>query len=170
SGSVRFDLTVALLTLWFTVGLFVDGWAHNHGFTDDTFFTPWHALLYSGMAATGLFLAAHQWRNVSKGYAWSRALPKGYLPSLLGVVLFFAGGGFDFLWHEWFGFEASIETLLSPAHLILATSGMLIVTGPLRAAWARSGRAASWRTLFPALLSLLIILSILTFFTQYSNL
>lgn len=170
AGGVGFDLVIALLTLWFTVGLFVDGWAHNHGYTDASFFTPWHALLYSGMGATGLFLAVNQWRNVGRGYRWARALPKGYLPSLLGVVLFFAGGGFDFLWHELFGFEASIETLLSPAHLLLATSGMMIVTGPLRAAWARPGRAAGWRQLFPALLSLLIVLSILTFFTQYANL
>lgn len=170
AGSVRFDLTVALLTLWFTIGLFVDGWAHNHGYTDETFFTPWHALLYSGMAATGLFLAVQQWRYVSRGHRWGQALPKGYLLSLLGVVLFFAGGGFDFLWHDIFGFEANLEALLSPAHLLLASSGVLIVTGPLRAAWARPGREGGWRQLFPALLSLLILMSILTFFTQYSSL
>lgn len=170
AGSVRFDLTVALLTLWFAIGLFVDGWAHNHGYTDNTFFTPWHALLYSGMAATGLFLLVQQWRYVEQGYRWARALPKGYLPSLFGVVLFFAGGGFDMVWHEIFGFEANVEALLSPAHLLLASSGALILTGPLRAAWGRPGRASGWRQLFPAVLSLLILLSLLTFFTQYTNL
>jgi len=170
AGGVRFDWTVALLTLWFAIGLYVDGWAHNHGFTDETFFTPWHALLYSGMAATGLYLAVQQMRYVGRGYAWARALPKGYLLSLVGVVAFFLGGGFDFLWHETFGFEANLEALLSPAHLLLAASGALIITGPLRAAWARPGCAGTWRQLGPALLSLLILLSLLTFFTQYANL
>ncbi len=168
-GGVRFDLIASLLALWFIIGLFVDGWAHNHGFTDNTFFTPWHALLYSGIGASGLFLAAMQYRNVSKGYAWARALPLGYLPSLLGVGLFFAAGGFDFLWHETFGFEANIETLLSPAHLLLALSGLLIMSGPLRAAWARRERAPGWAKLFPAILALTLILSAITFFLQFTN-
>jgi hypothetical protein len=169
-GSVHFDLIASLLALWFIVGLFVDGWAHNHGFTDNTFFTPWHAILYSGIGAAGLFLGLTQYRNVSKGYIWARALPLGYLPSLLGVILFFVAGGFDFLWHEVFGFEASIEILLSPAHLLLALSGLLIMSGPLRAAWARRERAPGWRGLFPAILALALILSAITFFLQFTNL
>lgn len=170
AGGQRFDLVVALLTLWFTVGLYVDGWAHNNGYVDNTFFTPWHALLYSGMAATGLFLIVTQYRNVGRGHTWARALPKGYLVSLLAVVLFFLGGGFDFIWHTLFGFEANVEALLSPAHLLLATSAVLITTGPLRAAWARPGRVVGWRRFLPAWISLLILLSLLTFFTQYANL
>lgn len=168
-GSIRFDLIASLLSLWFIVGLFVDGWAHNHGFTDNTFFTPWHALLYSGIGASGIYLGLTQYRNVSKGYGWARALPLGYLPSLLGVVLFFVAGGFDFVWHEMFGFEANIETLLSPAHLLLALSGLLIMSGPLRAAWARRERAPGWRGLFPAVLALTLILSAILFFLQFAN-
>jgi hypothetical protein len=169
-GGVRFDLIAAGLALWFIVGLFVDGWAHNHGFTDNTFFTPWHALLYSGIGASGVFLAVTQFRNVSRGYGWARALPLGYLPSLLGVVLFFVAGGFDFVWHDMFGFEANIETLLSPAHLLLALAGLLIMSGPLRAAWTRPTRTPGWRGLFPALLALALILSAITFFLQFTNL
>jgi hypothetical protein len=168
-GSLRFDLIASLLGLWFIVGLFVDGWAHNHGFTDNTFFTPWHGLLYSGIGASGLYLGITQYRNVSKGYAWTRALPLGYLPSLLGVVLFFIAGGFDFLWHEVFGFEANIEILLSPAHLLLALSGLLIMSGPLRAAWPRRERSTGWRGLFPVILSLTLIVSSIIFFLQFAN-
>lgn len=170
AGGLGFDWAVVLLTLWFTIGLYVDGWAHNHGFTDETFFTPWHALLYSGMAATGLFLAVQQLRFSGRGYAWAHSLPKGYLLSLVGVVVFFLSGGFDFLWHEVFGFEANLEALLSPAHLLLASSGALIITGPLRAAWARPGHITGWRRLGPVVVSLLILLSLLTFFSQYANL
>ena len=36
---------------WLIVGIFVDGWAHNND-KPETFFTPWHALFYSGFLAT----------------------------------------------------------------------------------------------------------------------
>ncbi|HVU13640.1 MAG TPA: hypothetical protein VHD90_20310 [Phototrophicaceae bacterium] len=169
AGSARFDLGVALLSLWFMVGIFVDGWAHNHGAVDNTFFTPYHALLYSGILATGLFLGIHQYRSIGKGYAFSRALPYGYNLSLIGVALFFIGGGFDFVWHSIFGFEANLSILLSPAHLVLATAGFLIMSGPLRAAWRRTNVAPTWANLLPVVLALLMIISVMTFFTQFAN-
>jgi hypothetical protein len=44
-------VTVAVAT-WLMIGLFVDGWAHNNLDTSlESFFTPWHALFYSGFAA-----------------------------------------------------------------------------------------------------------------------
>ena len=47
----RRDLAVALATLWLTAGLYLDGWAHSHVPELETFFTPWHGVLYSGYAA-----------------------------------------------------------------------------------------------------------------------
>jgi hypothetical protein len=38
-------------SVWFVAGLYLDGWAHNHGKVDNTFFTPWHAVFYSGYVA-----------------------------------------------------------------------------------------------------------------------
>lgn len=168
-GGIRFDLAVALLSLWFMAGLFVDGYAHNHGAVDDTFFTPYHALLYSGVLAVGLFLAVTQYRNIGKGFAFTRALPLGYNLSLIGVALFFAGGAFDLIWHSLFGFEANVSTLLSPAHMILSTAGFLILTGPLRAAWRRTGDAPTWANRLPVVLVLAMVVSLLTFFTQFAN-
>lgn len=168
AGSLRFDLMSLLLSSWFLIGLYVDGWAHNHGEVDNTFFTPWHALLYSGVLAVGVFLALNQIRNVTKGYAFTRALPKGYQLSLVGVVIFFMGGGFDFVWHSLFGFEANVEALLSPAHLLLASGAFLFVTGPLRAAWYRR-EAQGWSGLYTVVYSLVILLSLFTFFTQFAN-
>ena len=54
-----------------------------------------------------------------------------------------------------FGFEVNIEALLSPTHLLLASSAILIMAGPFRAAWQRTDavNAHNWRTLFPALLA-----------------
>lgn len=170
-GGVRFDWISAALAVWVTGGLFVDGWAHSHGFVDNTFFTPWHAILYSGALCITLFLFVNQWRNIGKGYPFGRALPRGYLLSLIGAGLFIASGGADLVWHELFGFEVNIETLLSPAHLLLAFSGILMLSGPVRAAWARyrAGEAHGWLNLGPALLTLTLCLAIMLFLTQFVN-
>jgi hypothetical protein len=55
---------------------------------------------------------------------------------------------------------------------MLAGSGALILTGPLRAAWGRtkSETPGGWRGLFPVILSLTLLLSAVTFFVQFTNL
>ncbi|MFL5807193.1 MAG: hypothetical protein ACJ8CR_36370 [Roseiflexaceae bacterium] len=170
--SRRFDWLMALTSLWILTGTFLDGWYHNT-FQDgiETFFTPWHGILYSGLAAAGALLLPTYARNLGRGYTWMRALPSGYMLSLLGFMIFALGGGADFAWHTLFGFEADEEALLSPAHLLLATGGVLLTSGPLRAALRRSGLDGDgrWSHLLPALLSLLSVYSLFTFFTQYAN-
>jgi hypothetical protein len=39
-------------------GAFLDNWPHAHIATLDTFFTPWHGVLYSGYAACAAVLDA----------------------------------------------------------------------------------------------------------------
>ena len=165
----RFNLLATALAAWVIIGVYVDVNAHNHGQVDNTFFTPWHFLLYSGVAANGLMLVLAQYRNVTQGYAWARALPRGYFLSLVGVLIFALGGGFDFVWHDLFGFEANLEALLSPSHLLLAVGATLFMTGPLRALWGRREAQSGWSDLFPAIASAVITLSLLTMFTQFSN-
>lgn len=171
-GGRRFDLLSSLLSMWIVVGLYLDGSAHHHiPELIESFFTPWHAVLYSGFAASAGLLLVTQWRNVSKGYRWVEALPKGYLPSLAGSVIFIFAGGGDFLWHSAFGFEVGLEALVSPTHLALAAGGILMISGPLRATLHRtSGKPLTgWGELLPVLLSLLGILSVLAFFLgEYS--
>jgi hypothetical protein len=167
-GSAYLDLISAVLSLWMVAGLFLDGSAHHH-IPDliETFFTPWHAVLYSGLLANVVWLGIQQWRNVGKGYAWSRALPKGYRLSVIGTGIFMFGGVADLLWHTAFGFEVGLEALVSPSHLVLAVGGALIVTGPLRSALHRLDPQPrlGWRDGLPVVLSLMSVLSILTFFT-----
>jgi len=167
AGGRRFDLIVSVLSLWILAGLYLDGSAHHH-IPDliETFFTPWHAVLYSGFAASAGLLLITQWRNVSKGYRWTHSLPKGYMTSLVGAVIFLFSGGADFLWHTAFGFEVGLEALVSPSHLALAVGGVLMISGPLRATLHRSSQQVvkGWHELLPAVLSLLGILSVLTFF------
>jgi hypothetical protein len=42
-GGLAFDWVMMSLSLLFLGGLYLDGWAHNHGRVDDSFFTIWHA-------------------------------------------------------------------------------------------------------------------------------
>jgi hypothetical protein len=169
ADSLRFDWLSIVLSAWFLGGVFLDGWAHNHIASLETFFTPWHAVLYSGFFAVAVLIAVTQYRNVGKGYAWGRALPRGYWLSLVGVVIFFVGAGGDMLWHTLFGIEQNVEALFSPTHFLLAAGAVLFLAGPLRAAWARPN-TQGWRELGPAVFSLLMLFSLFTFFTQYSNL
>ncbi len=169
-GSLRFDLLVAVVSVIFLFGLFLDGWAHNHGQVDNSFFTPWHAVFYGGYALTGAVIVITHFRNVGRGHRWLRALPKGYSLSLVGVGLFALAGVGDMLWHETFGIEENLEALLSPTHLLLASSMFLIFTGPLLAAWHRASDNPGWRELFPAIAALTCLLSLMTFMTQYSHL
>ncbi len=170
-GGLRFDWLMALLSIWFVSGLFIDGWAHAHGAVDNTFFTPWHAILYSGYGVTALALIVATIVNHQRGRAWIQAIPRGYELSLLGVPLFVVGGVGDLIWHTLFGFEVGIEPLLSPTHLMLACAGLLMMSGALRSIWLRNvpEDQQNWRTLFPALLSLLVVFSVLTFFTSYAH-
>ncbi len=172
AGGLRFDYAIALLAFWLTMGMFLDGFAH-HNLPEslETFFTPWHGILYSGFLALAGFILFHQFRNMIKGYQWNRALPAGYTLALLGIGMFGLGGVGDFVWHTLFGIEEGVEALLSPTHLLLAAGGLLLTGSPLRAALRRLGDATNhgWKNLAPALLSLLLILSVLTFFTDYVN-
>ena len=86
-GGIRFDWVVIGASAWLTGGLIIDGWAHNHGKVDNTFFTPWHALFYTGYLVVALVLMGTMVLNHSRGYSWGRALPRGYELSMFGVAL-----------------------------------------------------------------------------------
>jgi hypothetical protein len=140
------DLVTLLLTAWLIGGLFLDGWAHNTRPQLETFFTPWHAVFYSGFAAIALWICWSVWRR--------RGVPAGYGPALVGVVIFLVSGVGDMSWHLAFGIERDIAALLSPTHLGLFAGAFLIVTAPLRSQVADPavgrGRRPSLGQLLPA--------------------
>ncbi len=165
----RFEWAVTFSSLWILIGLFLDGWAHNNiPETIDSFFTPWHAVLYSGLGASVAVVGIPYLSNLRKGYNWLSSLPPAYMRSLLGAVIFIVAGNLDFIWHAIFGFEENVEALVSPSHLSLAVGGAMMMSGPLRMAWAKS-KAQSNRMPIPALLSTFAVLGVFTFFTQFSN-
>jgi hypothetical protein len=166
----KFDWTVVALSGLQIFGSHLDSWAHQHVANLETFFTPWHAVLYGAFLLNASFLVVSAMANHRRGTNWRAALPAGYDLSLLGVFIFLLGGVGDGIWHTLFGIEVNVEALLSPTHLLLALGGALIVTGPLRALWQRCAtQKLDWVSGGPAVISLLYLLSSLNFFTQYAH-
>jgi hypothetical protein len=169
-GGLPFDRVMAVVCSWPLLGAYLDAWAHNH-MRLETFFTPWHAVLYSGFLAVAVTLAGVLFVNHARGARWRDALPAGYELSLLGVLILGVGGAGDLLWHLAFGIEQNIDAALSPTHLLLALGIGLVVSGPLRAAWRRDTVPVSqdWRALLPMVVSLTLTLSLITLITQYAH-
>jgi hypothetical protein len=161
-------LTVVFGT-WLMLGLFVDGFFHNlTQLKLDSFFTLWHAMLYSGYMAVSLWMAWQVLRNIKLGYVGFKAIPVGYELGLLGSILFGLGGLLDMGWHLAWGIEQGVNALYSPTHLLLASSGVLILTTPLRSAWHSDpvGVRSSWKAFLPTFLSFLTSLSFISFIQQ----
>lgn len=165
------DNFITLLTAtWLMIGLFVDGWAHNNIAQLETFFTPWHALFYSGFLACALwtgFLLLREWRAGKRGIA---VIPQGYHLGVIGVALFGVGGAGDMTWHVIFGIEQNIDALLSPTHLLLFLGGTLIFGSPFLAAWLSTDPAENaprFGAFLPALGSLTMMTSFVSFMHMY---
>jgi Tol biopolymer transport system component len=167
-SSPAFDWLMGVLVFLVMVGVYQDGWAHTHGKVDESFFTPWHAMLYGGVAITGLTLLCAGIVGLRKGYTLRQALPHGYWLGACGVVLFLIGGGLDEIWHTLFGIEVDLQALVSPTHLLLVFAGGMMIGGPLRSIASQYGRQSEgWRTVGPAVFAVLSLLMMLGFFTQY---
>ena len=154
----RAHVITGLLGLLFTLGSYVDGWAHTHLISgDEGFFTPWHGILYSGWLGAAAWIYLH------------RDLP-GYRLGLIGAIGFGIGGVFDMAWHTAFGIEVDMEALISPPHLLLVAMHLLIISTPLRAAWSSELlRRVGWREFTPAALSLISCVALVSFITPYGS-
>ncbi|HZQ84336.1 MAG TPA: hypothetical protein VFA83_05840 [Acidimicrobiales bacterium] len=155
---------VAFFGTWMITGLFLDGWSHNHQ-KPETFFTPWHAVLYSGFVAAVVWGA---WDSRREERVEDMPVAFGGPLMTVGFVMFAAGAVGDFAWHQVFGIERNLAALLSPTHLLLMTGGLLMVTAPVRAAWSTpSGRRLSWRDGWPVIGSLTLAVGVVSFFLMY---
>jgi hypothetical protein len=169
STTLRFDWLMVLLALFLASGTYVDAWAHNHGYTDSSFFTPSHAVLYGAFFCIAITVVVMTVPKLARGVPWFDSVPIGYEILPIGTALFACAGAGDFLWHTLFGLENGIEALLSPPHLGLVAGALLIIGAPLRAAWLRPGNPAGWREWMPPLLSLSLLLTIITFILQFAH-
>ena len=90
----------------------------------ESFFSPPHALMYSGVAITltGVILSFVGWKNLQKFkdfYFLSLKI------KLIGIGLLTGAGPLDFIWHSYFG----LDGLLSPPHFTLITGMFLCSVG-----------------------------------------
>jgi hypothetical protein len=168
-ATYRQHLVTVGLSTWLMVGLFVDGWAHNHlDASLETFFTPWHAVFYSGFTASALWLLWLVRLGLRRGLAGAAAVPQGYGLGLVGLAVFAVGGVGDMTWHLVFGIERDVEALFSPTHLVLFVGAALLLGSPFRDAWAAHDREdPPLRAFAPALASLTLLVSLLQFFFMY---
>ncbi|GAA3202396.1 hypothetical protein [Nonomuraea helvata] len=167
----RTDLVMALLGVWFGVGLMIDAWAHSNLAGLETFFTPWHAAFYSGFAAVSAWIIWQVYRNVRAGRSGLAAVPNGYLAGLVAIPAFAAFGFADMMWHTFLGIEQTIDILFSPSHLGLIVTMMLIITTPLRSAWNAPdvGDRPRLSRLLPALIGLGFGATLVSLFLSYAD-
>ncbi|MBV8245732.1 MAG: hypothetical protein JOZ38_07415, partial [Candidatus Eremiobacteraeota bacterium] len=155
--SAAFDWFNAVSGLWLIAGLFSDlGWHMRQDV--DSFLTPAHAMLYSGLLLLIVGTVAYRVR--------AGMLPPGYELAPLGLGLFFAGGVLDFINHALWGFESGFLALLSPTHLVIGVGILILLAGPIRSALAVPP-APTLRGQLPAVLALASILELLHWATNF---
>jgi hypothetical protein len=93
-------------------------------FKPETFFTPSHALLYSGIGLITIATLLITFLYIKNKHSITNTSAKSSFQLLLiGSVVSIISGPADYLWHQTFG----IDGLLSPTHISLMT-GMLITS------------------------------------------
>ncbi|HEY6535130.1 MAG TPA: hypothetical protein VIY08_04930 [Candidatus Nitrosocosmicus sp.] len=102
----------------------------------ETFLTPPHTLIYSGVALSISSIAYRLFstlkEKISKRFMKNikgLSLPMSIKISILGAIMQLTAGPFDFWWHTKFGFDG----LLSPPHTILAIGMLLVAIGSMSA-------------------------------------
>jgi len=156
-------MTVA--AIWTMSGLFIDG--HHHLFENvESFFNPWHVLMYSGGVFAIALLFVTVIRNRRLGYRSWYAVPEGYQQSMIAVAFILIGGAADLIWHAFFGFEHQLDLLVSPPHLVLLTALFFLVTGPVRSAASRPDPPKTLLAQLPMLICVGLAAETLLFMTQ----
>src|SRR3989344_9132264 len=105
-----FDWIATALNVFFFAGLYIDFWTHVHYKAVDlnTFFTPTHYYFYAAFTLLSIFFTYNILIKFKK-VPFLKILPPGYNLTLLGIVIFGLGGGFDLIWHVLFGIERSVD-------------------------------------------------------------
>nr|BFF16731.1 hypothetical protein GCM10025730_02520 [Promicromonospora thailandica] len=120
-------------SLWLVAGLQLDAFAHATIPDLETFWTPWHAVMYSGIAACGLTLLWLLRSRLPEQVTYRRLLretPAALRLPGIGMGLLLVGGGIDTLWHNLFGIERGLEIFFSPSHYLIIAGMVLVASGP----------------------------------------
>lgn len=105
-----------------------------HGVVNvESFFTPPHTVLYSGVGLSliatfaGILFSIRQKTSLKKPYSIYYKIPNPLKLIALGCLIEVFSGQFDNWWHANFGFDG----LLSPPHLMLISGMLLSILGAL---------------------------------------
>jgi hypothetical protein len=102
----------------------------------ETFFTPWHGIMYAGMALCGTTIAWFIRRNTRLGAPNVLvAIPAGFHGAVVGMGILMVSGAIDTVWHTSFGIEKGLEILVSPSHLGIISGMFLVSSAPLVMLW-----------------------------------
>jgi len=165
--SIALDYAIGICCVWVSGGFFLDAWAHGH-VPMESFFTPYHAVFYSGMLVLALVVLAYALHYRARGYGWTNAIPRSYRLALIGIPMFVLAGLGDMLWHRIFGLEEGVDALLSPTHQILGLSIFFLASGPIRSVLADRHRARTLAQQLPLVLGLATWLILAHFGTAYA--
>ena len=153
------ERAIAFFGAWTVIGLYLDGWSHIHH-KPETFFTPFHAILYSGFGVGVAYFAI-------RGFITRQQASMDTVSSV-GFVVFVVGAIGDFVWHTIFGIERDLAALLSPTHMTLMTGGLLLLSFPVRSAMQRKdGRDVTWGEFLGPWAGLTLCGLVVRFFTQF---
>ena len=145
--------------IWFFSGAWIDSSAHTYLIDDiETFFTPWHGVLYSGYAFS--VLVTVYIKNKMKDYKFD--------VGVLGAVIFGIGGASDALWHTLLGIETGVEPLITPSHLLLFLGAFLMLDYVFTTRPSKKGLDNT--SIFSAATSYGLVMFITLFVNPFSNL
>ncbi len=158
----RFDWVFAILATILVVAGYSDAWIDRNVAPE-----PWlHAPSQAAWLLVTCFLAGTALVRWLSQRRLDAIIPSGYELSAAGCIVFAAGILISIWWSEAFGTEiVGVPAIFRPPNLIQITGGVLIVTGPLRAAIGR-GELVAGPT---ALISATLVFAAITFFTQFNH-
>lgn len=166
TGIGRFEAIVVGLSCVFAAAAYFDAWTYVNTTSGISLIQPWQdfALHVAWLLLTA-FLVAVMTINVRRGVPITKSLPIGYGWCFIGCIGFSAMVLIDQSTQLVLGPETGISALLSPPRVGEVVAGTLMVTGPLRAAWRRRDEVAG----LPAVISAALLLSTITFVTQFAH-
>lgn len=166
TGIARFEAIVVGLSFLFAAAAYFDAWTYVNTTSGISLIQPWQDFaLHLAWLLLTTFLVAVMTVNVRRGIPITKSLPIGYGWCFIGCVGFSAMVLIDQSGQLVFGIENGISALLSPPRVGEVVAGALMVTGPLRAAWRRKDVEAG----LPAVTSAALLLSTITFVTQFAH-
>ncbi len=89
--SYQGELFTVGFSMWALFGAFLDGWGHSKPGWSETFFTPFHAVFYSGFTAMAVWVVWSIRQNRRAGYQGPAAIPVGYDQAVVGLITFGVG-------------------------------------------------------------------------------